>query len=47
VNWITITSDNSGSGNGTVTYTVASKAAGPARKGTINVSGQVFTVKQK
>jgi serine protease AprX len=47
VNWITITSDNSGSGNGTVTYTVASKAAGPARKGTINVAGKVFTVKQQ
>jgi subtilisin family serine protease len=47
VNWITITSDNGGSGNGTVSYTVASKAAGAARKGTITVAGQVFTVKQK
>ncbi|MEN3331867.1 MAG: serine protease AprX [Blastocatellia bacterium] len=47
VNWITITSDNGGSGNGSVTYTVASKAAGAARKGTITVAGKVFTVKQK
>jgi len=47
VNWITITSDNGGSGNGTVTFTVASKLAGPARKGTINVADRVFTVKQK
>jgi serine protease AprX len=47
VNWITITSDNGGSGNGTVTYAVASKLPGAARKGTINVAGRVFTVKQK
>jgi serine protease AprX len=47
VNWITITSDNGGSGNGAVTYAVASKLAGPARKGTVSVAGRVFTVKQK
>lgn len=43
--WITITSGGSGSGNGTVGYTVAANN-GPARTGTINVSGQVFTINQ-
>ncbi|HUI57792.1 MAG TPA: protease pro-enzyme activation domain-containing protein [Bryobacteraceae bacterium] len=43
VSWITITSGASGSGNGTVGYTVA---AGGQRNGTITVAGQTFTVTQ-
>jgi glucose/arabinose dehydrogenase len=46
-NWITITSGCCGSGNGTVSYTVASNTTGAGRKGTITISGRTFTVKQK
>ena len=42
-NWITTTS--SGSGNGTVNFTVAANT-GAARTGTITVQGQTFTVTQ-
>ena len=45
-NWITIAAGNSGVGNGTVSYTVASNP-GPTRAGTITVAGKIFTVKQK
>jgi sugar lactone lactonase YvrE len=43
--WITIASGASGSGNGTVGYTVAA-ATGAQRTGTIAVAGQTFTVTQ-
>jgi len=43
--FIDITSGNSGNGNGTVNYTV-SPNFGPARSGTISISGQTFTVNQ-
>ena len=45
--WITITSGCCGTGNGTVTYTVAPNSTGGGRKGMINVAGKTFTVKQK
>jgi hypothetical protein len=45
--WITITSDNGGIGNGTVTFTVGANVSGASRTGAINVSGTTFTVKQK
>ena len=45
--WITISSDNGGIGNGTVSFTVASNASGVARKSTITIAGQNFAVKQK
>jgi glucose/arabinose dehydrogenase len=45
--WITITSGCCGTGNGTVTYTVAPNTTGGGRKGMINVSGRTHTVKQK
>lgn len=45
VSWITIT-PASGIGNGTVSYSVAANSGG-ARKATITVGGQTFTVKQK
>ncbi|MBF0549359.1 MAG: BACON domain-containing protein [Deltaproteobacteria bacterium] len=44
-NWITITSGSSGTGTGTIGYTVDSNS-GASRTGTISVSGQVFTVTQ-
>ena len=45
VSWITNVAPPSGSGNGAVTYTVASNASG-CRSGTITVGGRTFTVTQ-
>jgi len=44
--WITITSGASGSGNGSVGYSVAANASSSARVGTITAAGQTFTVNQ-
>lgn len=38
-NWITITSGSSGSGNGTINYSVAANTTGLPRTGTIDVAG--------
>ena len=43
--WITINSD-SGSGTGTVSYSVAANTSATNRSGTITVAGQTFTVNQ-
>ncbi len=43
--WITITSGSSGSGFGTIDYTVAPNS-GPERIGTITITGNTFTVTQ-
>lgn len=43
--WITVNSGSSGSGNGTVGYSVAFNP-GAQRTGTITIAGQVFTVTQ-
>ncbi|MFN0113011.1 MAG: reprolysin-like metallopeptidase [Blastocatellia bacterium] len=43
--WITVTSGASGTGNGTVNYSVAANT-GAARSGTITIAGQTFTVNQ-
>lgn len=43
--WITINSGASGSGNGTVTYTIAPNA-GAARNGTATIAGKTFTFTQ-
>jgi len=43
--WITITGGSSGTGNGTVSYSVALNN-GSARNGVINAAGQVFTIVQ-
>src|SRR5207253_1958175 len=43
-NWISITA-TSGTGNGTVGFTVAS-TSGPSRTGAVTIAGQVFTVTQ-
>ncbi|HKR15391.1 MAG TPA: Calx-beta domain-containing protein [Pyrinomonadaceae bacterium] len=44
--WITVTSGSSGTGNGTVNYSVASNTGASQRTGTITVNGQVHTVTQ-
>ena len=41
--WITITSAASGSGNGSVAFSVAANT-GPARTGTLAIAGQTFTI---
>jgi hypothetical protein len=43
--WITVTSGASGSGDGTVNFTVAS-TTGPSRSGTLTIAGRTFTVNQ-
>lgn len=43
--WLTVTGGASGTGNGTVTYSVAANT-GAVRTGTITVGGQIFTVTQ-
>ena len=42
LDWVAITSDDGGTGSGTVTYTVSSNA-GAERSGTITISGESFT----
>jgi serine protease AprX len=44
--WITVTSGGSGTGNGTVNYSVAANA-GAARTGTMIVAGRIFTITQE
>jgi hypothetical protein len=44
--WITITSGASGSGNGTVSYSVAANASTSPRTGAMNIAGATFTVTQ-
>jgi hypothetical protein len=43
--WIHLTSGVSGTGNGTITYSVASHS-GSSRSGTLTIAGQTFTVTQ-
>lgn len=45
-NWITITSGTSGTGNGTVYYSVAANSTTSSRTGTMTIAGQTFTVNQ-
>src|SRR5207247_325854 len=44
--WITVTTGASGSGNGSVTFSVAANTAGTSRTGTLTVAGNTFTVTQ-
>ena len=46
VPWVTVTNGASGSGGGTVEFTVDANATGAARSATITIGGQVFTVEQ-
>ncbi len=45
--WISITSGQTGTGNGTVGFTVAANNTGSARTGQITIQNQVFTVTQQ
>jgi hypothetical protein len=45
-NWIRITSGASGSGNGTVAYTVDQRTSGGPRSATLTIAGRTFTVNQ-
>ena len=47
VSWIAITSSANGSGDGTVTYSVAPNTSTTKRKGKLRIAGQTLTVKQK
>ncbi len=42
--WITITAGSSGTGNGTVSYSVAANASSSVLTGTVTIAGQRFTV---
>jgi len=44
--WITVTSGASGSGNGTVAYSVAANSATSQRTGTITAAGRTFSITQ-
>ncbi len=43
--WLSVTNGASGSGSGTVSYSIAANT-GAARTGTISIAGQIFTVNQ-
>ncbi|MBF0558167.1 MAG: BACON domain-containing protein [Nitrospirae bacterium] len=42
--WITITSGSSGTGSGTVSYSVSANTSGSSRTGTITAAGQTYTI---
>jgi hypothetical protein len=44
--WIVITSNSSGTGNGSVTFSVMSNTGSASRTGTVTVAGNTFTVTQ-
>lgn len=44
--WISITSGASGTGNGTVAYSITANGAQVPRAGTVTIAGQIFTVTQ-
>ena len=46
VGWLTITSGNGGTGNGTVNYAVDANPLATLRSGTLTIAGQTFTVTQ-
>jgi hypothetical protein len=46
VAWITLTGATSGSGDGTVKYSVSANTASNARTGTLTIAGKTFTVNQ-
>ena len=44
--WITLTTPASGSGNGSVGFSIGSNTTTTARTGTLNIGGQTFTINQ-
>jgi C1A family cysteine protease len=47
VSWVIITSGASGTGNGTVSYTVEPNSEPVSRSATLNIAGMAYTVKQQ
>ena len=47
VNWISVTSGDTGSGNGSIGYSVAANSTATARTGTMTIAGGTFTVYQE
>ncbi len=47
VPWITVTAGGSGTGNGTIQYTVAANTSSALRSGVISIAGRTFTVTQE
>lgn len=47
VSWISISAGSTGSGNGSINYTVAANPYRTQRSGTLTIAGQTFTVIQK
>ena len=45
--WITVTGGASGTGDGTVSYSVAANTATSQRAGTVTIAGETFTVTQR
>ncbi|MBS1808231.1 MAG: BACON domain-containing protein [Acidobacteria bacterium] len=45
--WITVTSGASGTGNGTVNFSIAANSTGVARTGTVTIAGLTYTVSQR
>ena len=45
--WITVTSGSSGSGNGTVAYSVKANSSNQQRTGSINIADKMFTITQE
>jgi hypothetical protein len=45
--WISVTSGSSGTGNGTVSFTVAANTTGSDRNGTLTIAGRTFTLTEK
>lgn len=46
INWATITSGNSGTGSGTVVFSVSANTTGAARTANLTIAGQTFTLTQ-
>lgn len=46
VSWLSITAGATGSGNGTVTFSVAARTTTTSRTGTLTIAGKTFTVTQ-
>ncbi len=44
--WITITSGSTGSGNGTLNYSVSANTSNNSRTGTLTIAGKTFTITQ-
>jgi hypothetical protein len=46
VSWLIITSNSTGTGNGTVNYSISANSSAASRSGTMTIAGKTFTVNQ-